>query len=123
MVHSANLSASGASVSGFQPDRRADSHDVLFDHDLQLLALEGHSPCVSVPRRRTQDGVYVGSRLTVDSRERAPATAPASALRHEFSDGRDAGRNRALFGDQLIMLIYQLAKKKPWREYTIHTLI
>jgi hypothetical protein len=23
----------------------------------------------------------------------------------------------------LIMLIYQLAKKKPWREYTIHTLI
>ena len=21
------------------------------------------------------------------------------------------------------MLIYQLAKKKPWREYTIHTLI
>ena len=26
-------------------------------------------------------------------------------------------------GGMLIMLIYQLAKKKPWREYTIHTLI
>ena len=34
MVHSTNISASGASFSSLQPDRRADSHDVLSDHDL-----------------------------------------------------------------------------------------
>src|ERR1044072_6276143 len=99
MDHRAHLPASGASVSWFQLDRRADSHDVLSDHDLQLLALEGHSSCVSVPWRRTQDGLHVGSRTAVDSRQRASATTPASPLRHEFPDGRDAGSYYSVFGD------------------------
>src|ERR1043165_6127519 len=86
MDHRSHLPAPSASVSRIQLDRRADSHDVLSDHDLQLLALEGHSPRVSVSRSRTQDGLHVGSRLAVDSRERAAATASASALRDEFSD-------------------------------------
>src|SRR6185369_13375096 len=101
MVHSANLPASGASVSRLQPNRRADSHDVLPDHDLQLLTLEGHPARVSIPRRRTQNGLHVGSRIAVDCRKRATTTATASTLWHELSDGRDARRNRSVFRDQV----------------------
>src|SRR5262249_52368442 len=32
----------GATDSWFQSDRRADSHDILSDHDHQLFVLEGH---------------------------------------------------------------------------------
>ena len=101
VVHGANVPASSASFSRVQPDRRHDSHVVLFDHDRQLLALEGHSPRLSIPRRGTQDGVYVGSRSAADSRERATAAATTSALRHEFSDGRDAGGDHFVFGNQV----------------------
>src|ERR1044072_1076756 len=101
MVHCPNLPASGASVGRLQPDRRTDSHDVLSDHDLQLLALEGHSARVSIPRRRTQDSLYVGSRLAIDCRKRAAAAATASPLWYELSDGRDARRHSAVFYHQV----------------------
>ena len=39
--------------------------------------------------------------LAVDCRKRATSTTTTSALRHEFSDGRDARRDRAVFGDQV----------------------
>jgi hypothetical protein len=99
VVHRAHLPASGASVSRVQPDRRADSHDVLPDYDLQLLALEGHTSRVSVPRRRTQDSVHLGSRLAADGRQRTATATPASTLRYELPDGGDARGDRALFGD------------------------
>ncbi len=39
--------------------------------------------------------------LAADGRERAATTAPASALRHEFSDGGDAGVDRVVLGHQV----------------------
>src|SRR5262249_27142067 len=108
MVYSTNLPASSPSVSRLQPDRRSDSHDVLSDHDLQLLALEGYSARVSVPRRRTQNGLYVGSRIATDCRERATTTTTASALWYELSDGRDARRDRAVFCDQVRFVVAEL---------------
>src|SRR6185295_5727954 len=101
MVHSPNLPASSASFSRFQSDRRHDSHDVLSDHDLQLLALEGHSARVSISRRRTQDSLHVGSRFAADGGKCTTSTTTTPTLRNKLPDGRNARRDRAVFSDQV----------------------
>jgi hypothetical protein len=76
--------------------------DGLFpDHDRHLLAAERHQARLRISRRGTQDSVYMGGRLAANGRERAATATTASPLRHQFSDGRHAGRDYSVLGYQV----------------------
>ena len=100
-IKSLRLGDQAALVDRVQPDRRHGPDVLLCGDDLYDVVFEGHPPGFRISRCRAQDGLYLGKRPRPDARQRNTTATSASAMRHVVPDGGDAGRDRAVFGDQI----------------------